>query len=287
MIAPAPRALDSEDLVLSHFSLERNHDLSDRIEVAGAAGFAGIGLFAGQWMSLVEEDWTYSRLRDELDAASICLAEIEVLMHWGRATQTDDQFAFETTVWGLADAFESRYVQATGPYDGTIADAASRFGDLCDRAADHGVVVGLEFLPFTNIYDANDALRIVEAADRPNGGVCVDIWHHVRGANDLALIEAIPGELIAGVQVSDGPRRPPTADEAFDYKLDCLTTRVAPGRGEFDVAGFVELMRSKGVRVPWSLEVCNGAAWGRPAHDHVHAVADAMRAVLKAAASET
>ncbi len=273
--------------MLSHFSLERNHDLSERIEVAGAAGFAGIGLFAGQWMSLVEEGWTYSRLRDELDAVSICLAEIEVLMHWGRSTQTDDQLAFEATVWGLADAFGSRYVQATGPYDGTIADAASRFGDLCDRAADHGVVVGLEFLPFTNIYDAGDALRIVEAAGRPNGGVCVDIWHHVRGANDMELIDAIPGELITGVQISDGPRTPPTTTESFDYKLDCLTTRVAPGRGEFDVVGFVQSMRSKGVDVPWSLEVCNDDAWTGRAHDHVHAVAEAMRAVLDGVASET
>lgn len=280
MNAPTPRSLGGDDLVLSHFSLERDHDLSDRIGAAGAAGFAGIGLFAGQWMSLAADGWSHERLRSELDDALICLAEIEVLMHWGRATPTDSQIAFEGVVWDLVDAFDSRYVQATGPYDGTIADAAVRFGALCDRAADHGALIGLEFLPFTNIYDAGDALRIVEAADRPNGGVCVDIWHHVRGANDLALLEAIPGELITGVQVSDGLRRPPATGETFDYKQDCLTTRVAPGKGEFDVVGFVDLLHSKGVDVPWGLEVCNSGATGDAARPHVHAIADAMRNVL-------
>ncbi len=141
----------------------------------------------------------------------------------------------------------------------------------------------MEFLPFTNIYDAGDALRIVEAAGRPNGGVCIDIWHHVRGANDIGLIESVPGELITGVQMNDGTLRPTAADAEFDYKDDCLRHRVPPGTGEFDVDGLVELLRSKGVDVPWGLEVCNDSAWGRPAHDHVHAIADSMRTVLERA----
>ncbi len=279
MTSPLPRQLTGDDLVLNHFSLQRNHDLSDRITAAGAAGFAGIGLYIGQWRSLLANDWSTDRLRDELAEASICLAEIEVLMFWGYARPTADQLAFETAAFELADAFESRYVQATGPYDGSVSDAASRFGALCDRAAEHGLVVGLEFLPFTNIVDARDALRIVEAADRPNGGVCVDIWHHVRGARDISLIEAIPGELITGVQINDGPLQAP-ADSVYDYKDDCLRHRVPPGHGDFDVDGFVRLLQSKGVEVPWGLEVCNADAWGRPARDHVQSIGDAMRTVL-------
>ncbi len=59
-----------------------------------------------------------------------------------------------------------------------------RFGELCDRAAGHGLLVGIEWLPYTNIATAADAQAIVEAAGRPNGGYCADIWHHRRGAND-------------------------------------------------------------------------------------------------------
>ena len=272
----APRSLGTEDLVLSHFSLDRNHPLDDRIAAAGAAGFAGIGLFAGQFIKLRDAGFTVAELRDLLDAAGICLAEIEVLAGWGSPTPSDDYWRFEDVVWELVDAFESRYVQAIGPYEGSIADAAARFGAVCDRAADHGAVVGLEFLPFTNIFDAADALAIVEQADRPNGGVCVDIWHHARGANDLELVRAIPPELITGIQMSDGPRTPALAD----YKDDCLRNRVPPGQGEFDAIDFVRTLIDMGVDVPWSLEVCNDGAWGHPGADHVRAVADAMRDVL-------
>ena len=59
---------------------------------------------------------------------------------------------------------------------------ASAFGALCDRAAAHGLLVGVEWLPYTNIATAADAQAIVEAAGRPNGGYCADIWHHRRGA---------------------------------------------------------------------------------------------------------
>ena len=271
-----PRSLGSDDLVLSHFTLDRNHPLDDRIRAAAGAGFAGIGLYAGQFMRLRDDGLTIERFGEMLDAADVCLAEIEVLSGWGAATPSADYWRFEDVVWELVDAFECRYVQAIGPYEGSIADAAARFAEVCDRAADHGAVVGLEFLPFTNIVDATDALAIVEAAGRPNGGVCVDIWHHARGANDLDLIRAIPPELITGIQMSDGPREPTLAD----YKDDCLRHRVPPGDGEFGAVDFVRMLIDLGVDVPWSLEVCNDDVWGHPGGDHVRRVADAMRRVL-------
>lgn len=272
----APRSLGSDDLVLSHFSLDRSHPINDRIRAAAAADFAGIGLYAGQFVRLREAGFTIEQLRDMLDAADVCLAEIEVLSGWGSATPTDDYWRFEDVVWELVDAFECRYVQAIGPYEGSIADAAARFGDVCDRAAHHGAVVGLEFLPFTNIVDAADALAIVQAADRPNGGVCVDIWHHARGANDLDLIRAIPPELITGIQMSDGPHTPTLAD----YKDDCLRHRVPPGEGEFGAVDFVRVLIDLGVTVPWSLEVCNDDVWGQPGGDHVRRASEAMRRTL-------
>jgi sugar phosphate isomerase/epimerase len=275
----APRTLRADDLVLSHFSLDRNHPLDDRIRAAGAAGFAGIGLFAGQFITMRDAGFTIAELRDLLDSSGVCLAEIEVLAGWGAATPTDAYRDFEAVVWELVDAFESRYVQAIGPVEGSIADAAERFGAVCDRAADHGAVVGLEFLPFTNIVDAADALAIVEHAARPNGGVCVDIWHHTRGANDLDLVRAIPPELITGVQMSDGPLAPTLPD----YKDDCLRNRVPPGEGEFGAVEFVRTLIDLGVDVPWSLEVCNDDVWGHPGADHVRAAADGMRRVLEQA----
>jgi sugar phosphate isomerase/epimerase len=277
------RSLDGDDLVLSHFSLARDHPIDDRIRSASAAGFAGIGLYAGQYRQLLNDGITAASVRDLLDEWSISIAEVEALSGWGAAVPTDSYHDFEAVAWEMVDEFESRYVQAIGPYEGTPRDAAIAFGALCDRAADHGAIVGLEFLPFTNIVDANDALAIVEDADRPNGGVCVDIWHHARGARDIEQIRRIPPELIVGIQMSDGPLDPVNPD----YKDDCLRNRVAPGEGAFDVVGFVTTLLEIGANVPWSLEVCNDAVWGHPGGDHAARAAAAMRRVLATCRART
>jgi sugar phosphate isomerase/epimerase len=281
---PRVRTADTERLVLSHFTLERNHPLHDRIRSAGEAGYDGIGLFAGQYRQLLADGWSAARLHDLLADAGVSIMEAEALSGWGARHPSEDYLDFERFLWGMVDEFDIPYVQAIGPVDvgadASFDEAAVRFGQLCDRAAEHGATVGLEFLPFTNIVDAADALAVVEGAGRANGGVCVDIWHHVRGANDLDLIRRLPPELIAGIQMSDGPLVP-EPDDAADYKDDCLRHRVPPGEGMFDVDGFVTTLLDLGVDLPWDLEVCNDGAWGRPAIEHVTACADGMRSVLE------
>jgi sugar phosphate isomerase/epimerase len=248
----SPSTTDS--LVLSHFTLARDHPLDDRIRAAAAAGFDGIGFFAGQY-PVLGDAWNDARIHECLDQHGVSMAEVEALSGWAAAVLDDRYLEFERVVWSLVEEFEVPYVQAIGPVEGSVTDAGRRFGELCDRAADHGATVGLEFLPFTNVVDATDALTIVEAAGRSNGGVCADIWHHARGADDLDLIRRIPPELLVRVQMSDGPAEP-TLD---DYRDDCLRYRVAPGDGEFDVDGFVDAVLDVGYDGPWDIEMCHGA----------------------------
>jgi sugar phosphate isomerase/epimerase len=177
----------------------------------------------------------------------------------------------------MADRWGCRYVQAIGDVVDDIAEAGQRFAALCDRAADHGLVVGLEFLPFTNIVDADAARAIVEAADRVNGGLCVDIWHHTRGSNDVEQLRRLRSEHIVGIQMSDGPLTPTNPN---DYVDDCLRYRVPPGEGEMDAVGFVTEILRLGVSVPWQLEVCSERVRGQPGSDHARAAADGMRRVV-------
>jgi len=276
-----PKELDGNDLVLSHFSLDRHHPIEDRVAAAAAAGFDSIGLYIGHYRQLVEDGYAPTQLAELLAAHNLTLSEIEVLRGWAtNAVSSADYLAMEQTAWDIADNFGCRYIQAIGPYDGSIEDCGRAFGALCDRAGDHGLVVGLEFLPFTNIFDANDGMRVVEAADRDNGGLCVDIWHHTRGTNDLAQIQAIPGEKVMGIQMNDGPKGGPSGENVDEYVQDCLRTRVPPGEGTFDVAGFVGALIDGGADVPWSMEVCNDDVWGQPATEHCIAITAAMRTAL-------
>ena len=267
--------LGVDDLVMSHFTLARHYPIEDRIAAAADAGIAGIGLYVGDWERLGGEGMTFARLRDLLERHGVLLAEIEAIPIWdteGAAGERTQRFL--DIAWQLADEIGSRYLQVIGPFDQPLDQAIDRFGLVCDRAADHGLRVGLEFLPFTNVRTASDAMAIVGAADRVNGGVCVDLWHHRRGADDTAMIEAIPADKVMAIQINDGPMVP----ELEDYKQDCLLHRLAPGDGEMHVVEFVAMLLRMGVSAPWSLEVCQqGSPVGA---DHVLRCADQMRSTL-------
>jgi sugar phosphate isomerase/epimerase len=263
--------------VLSHFTLGRHHDIGDRVRSAVAGGYDAIGLYIGDYVRLRDSDQL--GVLDELLAEhSMPLTDIEVLRGWGTVGLDDPAYAtLEEDAFAMADRWGCRYVQAIGDVVDDIAEAGQRFAALCDRAADHGLVVGLEFLPFTNIVDADAGRAIVEAADRVNGGLCVDIWHHTRGSNDVEQLRRLRSEHIVGVQMSDGPLTPTNPN---DYVDDCLRYRVAPGEGEMDAVGFVTEILHIGANVPWQLEVCNERMRGQPGSDHAKAAADGMRRVV-------
>jgi sugar phosphate isomerase/epimerase len=209
------------------------------------------------------------------------IADAELARGWW-ATDGDaaeECRAIERSAYEMADEFGVRYLQATGPYECPFEQAVDGFGRLCDRAAVHGLLVGIEWLPFTNIRNAAEAAAIVRACDRPNAGYCADIWHHVRGANDLDMIASLEPERIFAIQMNDGSLVP----AVDDYKTDCLTHRVPPGDGEFDCVGFIELMQRMGVTAPISLEVPSTELWRAPAEKAARVAADGMRRVLELA----
>ena len=266
------------DLVWSHFSRPRFGDFDGRVAGAAAAGFAGIGLFINEYERLRDEEGrSVKDIGLQLDDHGLVLAEIETLIGWADSGGASDEcLRREALAYELADELGCRYLQAVGPYEGSVADAALALAALCDRAAAHGLLVGIEWLPFTNIRTAGEALDIVEAASRSNAGYCVDIWHHKRGANDESLIRALPAERVFAVQMNDGAQQ----GALGDYKADCMANRVPPGEGELDCVGFIRLLTELGVRSPISLEVCSTELWAASAHDAAQRSADAMRAVL-------
>jgi sugar phosphate isomerase/epimerase len=276
------RQLRFPDLVWSHFSRPRYGGFDERVAAAARAGMAGIGLYVFEYERLRrDEQRSAAELRAVLAESGVVVSDVEVVSGWwasdGDAAERCRRV--EALAYEMADELGVRYLQAIGPYHCGIDEAATGFGGLCDRAAEHGLLVGIEWLPYTNIATAADAQAIVHAADRRNGGYCADIWHHARGANDLSLIRALEPDRIFAIQLNDGAMRP----ELDDYKADCLANRLPPGDGEFDCVGFVRALWEMGVEAPISLEVCSTELWDAPADVAARAAAEGARRVLRAA----
>lgn len=280
--ADAARALGRNDLVLSTLTVPRAA-FDDRVAAAAAAGFAGIGLHIATWKRLRREGWSVDNLAAVLDQHRQLLVEIEFLQSWAGPPEAADEAAEgERLAFELADGLGGRHLQIGGPFHGTVDDAADAFAGLCDRAAQRGLLVSLEYLPeMTNIGSAAEALAIVERADRPNGGICVDAWHHERGPDTLATLAAVDGRRITSVQLDDGPAQRTEPD----YVTDTSTNRLPPGEGGFDLVGLLATLDGLGVDVPLGLEVISPTlAASGPPEAVAHRVADGMRRVLAQAA---
>jgi sugar phosphate isomerase/epimerase len=290
MTAPAARLaalpgyanLGPDDLILSHFSLGRARPFEERVAAAAGAGFAAMGLYVREYQRLRTEGATDADLRAVLDTHGMRVVEIEALRGWAATgPEREAYLADERAVFAMSDALgPGHHVQVIGPYTGTLDDGAEAFAGVCDRAAEHGLCAAIEFLPeMSNIPDADTAMDIVARAGRANGGICLDTWHHVRGANDDDMLRRVPPERIFAVQIDDGPRRRVDAD----YYTDCTRYREVPGEGEFDLVGFLQLLADMGVRVPLSVEVISTALLEQPAGEIARRLYDGTRALMAAA----
>ena len=269
----APRELGPEDLILSRFCL-RGVGFDERLRAAEAGGFAGIGLFLHDYQRLREAGRSDDDLEAQLVDHGLVLAEIECLVGWSRPDPACD--AMLDLAVHLAERFGVRHFQTYGEFEGSLEEAAASFGRACDHVAGCGLRLALEFLPWTNVPDAGVALELVERADRPNGGLCIDTWHHYRGAADEALLRRVPAERIVSLQIDDAPREP----EAATLLEDTMENRRVPGEGEFQLTEFVRWLRGTGVTAPWSVEVISNALGELPPREAVRRMGDGTRAVL-------
>ncbi|MFE9703239.1 bifunctional sugar phosphate isomerase/epimerase/4-hydroxyphenylpyruvate dioxygenase family protein [Streptomyces sp. NPDC005930] len=130
--------------------------------------------------------------------------------------------------------------------------AAEQLGRLAGLAQDHGIRVAYEALAWGRHVSTYDhAWRVVEAADHPALGICLDSFHILSRGSDPKGIEDIPGEKIFFLQLADAPLL------AMDVLQWSRHYRCFPGQGGFDLAGLLRHVLRAGYTGPLSLEVFN------------------------------
>jgi sugar phosphate isomerase/epimerase len=283
-------SLSRDDLIASYVTLmgaplgmPPRHDFAARVAGAADAGFAGIGLVSHEYVALRDRGMSGHELRRIADDHGIQVAEIEVLFGWAYDDERADQAATVLdTLLEMADAFDARHVNLVDlpPPSGlpSIPVVAERFGAVCDRAAQHGLLVALEFLPRSGIPDVRTAGEVVRLADRPNGGILVDAYHYFRGDPDEAALREVPADRVNCIQLDDAD-----AEMVGDYVEDTCTRRRLPGQGSFDVVGLMRVLDDMGVDTPVSVELMSPEIQALPVDEAARSAHDATRAVLDVA----
>ena len=254
--------LGAGETVLCSGTLRAGVPFRERVAAAAAGGFSAISLWGRDYQVARDEGLRDRDIALLLDDHGLSVGELDPAWWWlpGASAirippEHDPEQIFRYTereLFAVADAVGARSLNAVDVFGGSWStdEAAVAFAGLCDRAAEHGLLVHLEFLPWSRVPDLATAWQIVAAADRPNGGLMVDAWHYFRSDSDGDLLRSIPGPSILGLQLCDAPATP----EA-DPLHATLHERLLPGDGALPLRALLADVRATGAQAPLGVEV--------------------------------
>jgi sugar phosphate isomerase/epimerase len=281
--------LGAGDLVLCAGTLPRDTSWTERLAAASGAGFTGMSVWGRDYAAARRDGWSDADLRAQLADHGLAVAELDPAWWWTPgevdvaslvAIDTMEVFCHgETEMFAIADALGARSINAADVLGGqwNVDDAAAAFAALCDRAAEHGLLVHLEFLPWSRIPDLATAWEVARRADRPNGGIALDAWHWYRSAvpSDLTTLRTIPGAKVLAIQLDDAP-----AEREPNLMSATLHERLLPGEGAIDLTALIAALRDTHTAAPVGVEVFSDSLHALGPMEAAQRAADATRAVL-------
>jgi sugar phosphate isomerase/epimerase len=250
--------LGSRDLVLCSGTL-LTANLRQMVEAAVAGSYSALTLWPQDIAGARTEGMTEADIRSLLADNGLVVADLDPLLGWTpqampRPGEAMIELAGEDEFFAMAEAFGARSLNvAQGFGDRLELDrAAEDLAGVCDRAREHGLLVTVEFLPWSGIPNAAVAHDLVQRTGRENATLMVDTWHWYRGGADLDMLQSIPGDRIGSVQLNDAPR-----EAAADLVVESMQDRLAPGEGDIPIAEVIRVLDEIGSNAPLGVEVFN------------------------------
>jgi len=248
------------ELTASYFTLTGSalgepprHSLAARAAAGARAGFTSLALAPAELLRARESPAGLRGLREIIERHGLAVTELEPLRGWdGEGIDADSALADELAMYELADAFGSRQINAIQVVGPEVPPdlVARRFAAICDRAADHGLIVAFEPRANSPVSTAAGAAALIEASGRSNTGIVLDSYHVHRAGVTLEDLRGLPAGMVASVQLNDMHAVP--VGSAFE---DATEHRLPPGDGDIDLAAWLVGLGELGIDVPISVEV--------------------------------
>ncbi len=233
-------------------------DTLERVtRASAAAGFDALSVWAFYATACGTD-----RARDLLAELGVAVRVVEAVTQWvdgaGEHLDADAKATLDVASALGADTLLACTLEPTvASMDRTVEG----FAAVCGLAADRGMRVCIEFLPWSAIPDLATAWSIVDGSGASNGGIVVDMLHWQRqpGGPNLELLSRIPGDRIHFVQVCDASPAPSASPAPDDLMHEALTARVLPGAGTVDIAALFATLDRIGADPFFAYEVFSSA----------------------------
>jgi sugar phosphate isomerase/epimerase len=165
-------------------------------------------------------------------------------------------------------------VMSTEPEE---ARTIERFGELCDRAAQYGLHVGLEFAIYTGVRTLAHAAQVVARSKRSNTSVVVDALHFSRSGGIPTHIGQVDPSRFRYAQICDAAAEMPGPGDTPNLIREARTGRLLPGEG---VLPLRELVAALPAGVPLAIEAPCRATADLPAVERAKRAYQALSALL-------
>lgn len=255
-MAKTPNSTDREPLYsLAHLTLI-DCPVPELIYIAARAGYDAVSPrfipmhVPGEFPNRPTDKPLVAATRAALQTTGLKVLDIEI----ARITEECDPASFEPALELGGELGAKRLIMSAWTKDRNDRNfLVDCYGETCDIAAQFGLSVDLEFPSFSRLRTLDEALDIVRAADRPNGGILVDTLYLHLSRVDLGELLHVPSELLHFLHISDC--LPGIADTREGMIQLARDARLYPGEGWIDFTGIIERMPV----IDYSIELPNQA----------------------------
>ncbi|MBS1402773.1 MAG: sugar phosphate isomerase/epimerase [Oscillospiraceae bacterium] len=231
-------------ITISSWTLGDQCTFEERVSAAKAAGFDGIGLRAETYVDALNEGLFDEDILAILAKYGMKVTEVEYIVQWADEKRSYEQKYKEQICFHMCALFGVDHINCGLMENHSVEWTAQKLKELCHRAGKY--TIGVEPMPYSGLPDVKKAWAVVKASGCENAKLILDSWHYIRANQplDLSVLEDIPAEKIVAIQINDVQAHPYAKSILRD---ESMHDRMLPGKGCGNTAGFVKLMREKGV----------------------------------------
>jgi sugar phosphate isomerase/epimerase len=231
----------------------RRYSLREHVAAAAGGGFTSLAVAPEAYRQARSSGLSAKDMVKMANDQGVALRHLDTLTDWAPIRVPSEIDAglrsrFDVSAeecFAICEALGLETILAVAGYDKDaipLEVLIDGFGRLCDRAAQNGLWVDLEFMPFWGLPDLASAWAIVGGAHRQNAGIMVDTWHFSKGNPDFQLLRSLPEALFVSVQVADATK----AQLGTTLFEDTVRFRKFPGEGDLPVVEILTVLHEKG-----------------------------------------
>lgn len=231
-------------ITISSWTLGDQCSFEERVSAAKTAGFEGIGLRAETYVDALNEGLFDSDILAILNKYDMRVTEVEYIVQWAEEKRSYEEKYKEQVCFHMCELFGVNHINCGLMENYSVEWTAQKLKELCRRAGKY--TIGVESMPYSGLPGIRKAWEVVKASGCENAKLLLDSWHWIRAGQsyDPALMADIPADKIVAIQLNDVQAR---AYAAAILRDESMHDRALPGKGYGDTAGFIEMVKAKGV----------------------------------------